>query len=75
MSRRPRSESDDQAIAEAEMATAGVVNEKRQMDAETAKAYNEYLRNWRWNMATHRALQREYMGGRGCLSNSSGESY
>lgn len=55
---------DDQAIAAAELASAGAVNEKRPIDPDVARAYNEYLRDWRWNMATHINLQREYMGRR-----------
>jgi hypothetical protein len=65
---------DDQAMAEAEMATAGAVNEKSRIDPETARLYNDYLRDWRWNMSTWRALQREYMG-RSFISNSAGEGY
>lgn len=45
------------------------------IDAATLQAYNEYLADWRWNMATHRHLQREYMGGRGYVSGMAGEHY
>jgi len=61
---KPTLTTDDQAIAEAEFAASGAINEKSRIDPETARAYNEYLRDWRWNMATHINLQREYMGRR-----------
>jgi hypothetical protein len=69
MSRPANLTSDDQAIAEAELASAGAVNGNRRVDVEIARAYNEYLRDWRWNMATHINLQREYMGRRAPIRN------
>ena len=39
------------------------------MDKETMQVYNEYLKDWRWNMATHVNLQREYMGRRASIRN------
>lgn len=33
-------------------------------DPVTLKAYNEYVRDWRWRMATFRAIESEQMGRR-----------
>jgi hypothetical protein len=56
----PQQQRDQQAMAEAEMAGNGTLT-RNHIDAETVRAYNEYLRDWRWNMSTWRNLQREYM--------------
>jgi hypothetical protein len=31
-------------------------------DPKSLKAYNEYVRDWRWRMSTFRAIEREQMG-------------
>lgn len=54
------------AAAEAAIVEGDPMNPGRKVnpfiDKETLDAYNAYLRDWRWNMATHINLQREYMG-------------
>lgn len=54
----------DPEITAAEVAAmqASEPKKRARIDPETARAYSDYLKNWRWNMATHFALQREYMG-------------
>ncbi len=55
----------DPEITAAEAAALEASDQKRPfMDKETMQAYNEYLKDWRWNMSTHVALQRQYIGRR-----------
>ena len=62
MSKRAIPETDEQAIAAAEFAAAGAVNERRRIDPKEAAAYNEYLKDWRWRMSTWSVIEREQFG-------------
>lgn len=51
------------AVTESELESMAASDQKQpKIDQETLRAYNAYLKDWRWDMSTHITLQREYMG-------------